>query len=706
LFFYDARKIPKVQGVCFFRPKIQKGNFTQNSKKRKMEQKNIEVLVAKCYDRFKLNIGRGDEMHNEVLEDLVVVKRSGQRVNFNASKVAIAIKKAFDGVGFADDKKVFKIFEKVLNFINENYKDRKTINVEDIQDIIENTLYNEKVYNVYNAFKEYRQKRALSRKVFAEKQQHKFVKAIEKIEESTLNKDNSKCADDLIFDFGKIISSEYTKSYILDTKSVRAAEEGNIYIHDLDYFTLGMFPNLHLKLKRKLTDDYDVDILINDIVNAEREVYGEIGLNNFDDLIEPFILRRFKKSFVQNLYKYLKLLGFLELINFKKLEEQISLEKTVAINIENYQQILVNAQLKNVFETAKTDAWDYINKVCDNVILKILLSLENRAERNTTYTLSFGLNSSEIGKMVNTRIFTILSKNTYKKINLIVKINILNMDIFNKIAKLFDSNNSVCIHFVGNEKAIDYFVDGVKIYDNTNDVSPLSNGRMVVSSSSINLARLGLKFQNKSKEEFYEELSNIVELVKNELLLSFETIGSKYKEYYRALFHGNVYEDEKLENGQKIRKVIKNGCLNIGVIGLKECVTCLEKNENKRKKLLNEIIEFLREKCQVYTTDTKLNFGLYEPISCHARTKLLAIDKAIYGLVPDVTDKKRYDLLDVDIMGDYAELAKIQKSFSSGKLIIINLPGKINIKKIADTLENLKANNVEFAKMVVGKNEY
>ena len=30
-------------------------------------------------------------MWNEVLEDLIVVKRSGQRVDFNASKIAIAI---------------------------------------------------------------------------------------------------------------------------------------------------------------------------------------------------------------------------------------------------------------------------------------------------------------------------------------------------------------------------------------------------------------------------------------------------------------------------------------------------------------------------------------------------------------------------------------------------------------------------------------
>ena len=33
---------------------------------------------------------------NEVFKNLIVVKRSGQRVNFNSVKIAVAIKHAFD----------------------------------------------------------------------------------------------------------------------------------------------------------------------------------------------------------------------------------------------------------------------------------------------------------------------------------------------------------------------------------------------------------------------------------------------------------------------------------------------------------------------------------------------------------------------------------------------------------------------------------
>ena len=45
-------------------------------------------------------------MEKEFFNDIVVVKRSGQRVNFNPTKVAIAIKKGFDSVYEDYDEKV------------------------------------------------------------------------------------------------------------------------------------------------------------------------------------------------------------------------------------------------------------------------------------------------------------------------------------------------------------------------------------------------------------------------------------------------------------------------------------------------------------------------------------------------------------------------------------------------------------------------
>ena len=67
-------------------------------------------------------------MEREFFNDIIVVKRSGQRVNFNATKVAIAVKKGFDSVYEEyDEKEVNKVKEKVLDHIEKEYKDRKTI---------------------------------------------------------------------------------------------------------------------------------------------------------------------------------------------------------------------------------------------------------------------------------------------------------------------------------------------------------------------------------------------------------------------------------------------------------------------------------------------------------------------------------------------------------------------------------------------------
>ena len=117
-------------------------------------------------------------MERDFFDEIVVVKRSGQRVNFNDAKIALAVKKGFDSVYEEyDEKEVNKVKEKVQAYIKKEFKDRKTINVEDVQDAIEKVLQNMKYDEVYTSFKEYRERRAASRDAFVVKQQHKFCKS-------------------------------------------------------------------------------------------------------------------------------------------------------------------------------------------------------------------------------------------------------------------------------------------------------------------------------------------------------------------------------------------------------------------------------------------------------------------------------------------------------------------------------------------------
>ena len=58
-----------------------------------------------------------------------------------------------------DEKNVYKVKEKVLDHIRKEYKDRKTIGVEDVSDIIEEVLKKLKYDEVYESFKNYRERR-------------------------------------------------------------------------------------------------------------------------------------------------------------------------------------------------------------------------------------------------------------------------------------------------------------------------------------------------------------------------------------------------------------------------------------------------------------------------------------------------------------------------------------------------------------------
>ena len=261
---------------------------------------------------------------SSVFDELTIVKRSGQRVSFNGSKIAVAIKSAFDDVYTENmEDKVNIIYGKVLDRIECLYSDRKTINVEDIQDIIENILKEEKYLNVYNAFNDYRIKRAASREVFEKKQQHKFVKATEKLV-LTAKDDNKSTKREMLNNFGKTISSEYSLAYLIDSKYTRMYQEGIIYIHDLDYYVLGIPRYVCLDLTN--IEDYDnyFDILTDISIGTKKEVLKEVLIPSFDYLLEPYMIYKFKKIFEENLYNFLELEGFIDYINIKSIVKEIN----------------------------------------------------------------------------------------------------------------------------------------------------------------------------------------------------------------------------------------------------------------------------------------------------------------------------------------------------------------------------------------------
>lgn len=625
---------------------------------------------------------------NHSFEDLIVVKRSGQRVEFNSLKIAVAIKNAFDSTpSNYSNNDINKVYDDTLSYIYNNYKDRKTINVEDIQDVIELTLKRDSYNDIYDSFSGYRLRRSESRKSFSVKQQHKFVKAIEKI--GCVDISNYKVGENLE-KFGSIISSEYTKSYILDNKYVRAFEEGKIYIHNFLYFHLGYFSNTSLDIRKLAYKDEFLFDILNILVRSKEEVKGEVSINGFDDILSKYYVDKFKKIFIKKLVDTLSLLGFIDLVNIKKIEDRIFKELSVVIILDNYRDLFVNDVLFNILENIYDMS---IMEVFDYMLLnikKILMLLNDSYRENNFYSISIGNNKTYEGNIIKNIILDLIDEMDYLE-NICIVYKVCELSDIDKIVKLIYEGKNMKLNILDKENNnnydVEYFSDGTRIYENIYSDS-ISIGRMNVANTSINMARLGFIHKSLNKE-FYNGLDNLIEFTKNELLIVYENMGNKIKNNYNYLFDGNIFDDEKLDYGQKIRKVIKNGTLNINLVGLYECALMIDKD--KTREIMLKIIKYINKKIILLSIDNKLNFTLSAIVN-DASYELMDLDKAIYGVIKGINDNDFYRNVMVDC--SIEELNLYQKMFNGGCILEIKLKDKFSLEKIRESIIELVDNYV------------
>lgn len=643
-------------------------------------------------------------MSEPVLDELVVVKRSGQRVNFNGTKIAVAIKSAFDSVDFNySEKDVNKVYSDVLVYISSAYSERKTINVEDIQDIIEEKLKENNFVQIYEAFNSYRLQRSVSREVFSIKQQHKFVKAIEKLGLQT-NRDFYSTPLEVMLGFGKTISREFSKAYLLDNKYVRAHDEGIIYIHDLDFYPVSSISSMHLNLN-KITDNYItqyLDKVESIIADCKREQTGEQCINFFNKLLKDIVINNFKVIYKRNLHNCLKLQGIIDYIRIDKIEKMIEDIQTLNFDVSIFETYILNQNIKNIFEYCYSCSIEELKSILNISLKKFLCNLNNfdyYMNNNKTTISLLVCDEFESNFILEEYLKIILELNYLSNVNTILKIEDITL-ISDDILEAIAQNKNISITFDSN---LEYLSNGEKIYSNVNSEELNSNGRCVLSTTSVNLGRLGLSTKSKSLEEFYIQLGNTLDFAKNQLIQRFDLQASKYKNSFPTLFKNELIMDaSKVEDTQKIRKVLKNGVLNISLVGFNECLELLPGKDKNKLKI--EILGFINNRILQYSEDNRLNFILTETRDDSILRNLLAIDKAIYGTDYFEKDKKKYSLLSSMYEDEIDTKYDNMQKFISTRIDIYLRKNSSN-KKILETIIKAKDLGIEFFKINLGKHD-
>ena len=173
-----------------------------------------------------------------------IVKRDGHIVDYDPSKIKIAIKKANAEVRPKERANEEEI-EEIIKYIEELNK--KRILVEDIQDIIEEKLMEFDKYALAKKYITYRYTRELVRKANTTDQ---TIKELIEGESEYWNSENSNKNATVVTTqrdyLAGITSTDITRRFLLPEEIVKAHDEGIIHFHDADYFAQNALHNCEL----------------------------------------------------------------------------------------------------------------------------------------------------------------------------------------------------------------------------------------------------------------------------------------------------------------------------------------------------------------------------------------------------------------------------------------------------------------------------
>ena len=576
--------------------------------------------------------------------------------------------------------------------------------------MIEDELQKKGYLDVFHSFKDYRERRNQSREAFFDdKKKHKFLKTLEGLGLKSAHEDDTKrenanvdgdTAMGTMLQYGSTVSKEFAKSYLMKKKFADAHDDGDIHIHDLDFMPMGTTTCMQIDLDKLFKNGFSTghghlrspkDIMSYSALAAiaiqsnQNDQHGGQSIPAFDYYLAPGVLLTYKKQLKQTLSDLLDYAGFDTFINMNTLVKEIDKVDTIKVEKEYFEKFIKeNENLERLFEMALEKAYKKTNRITYQAMeafVHNLNTMHSRAGAQVPFSsINFGTDTSPEGRMVIENYLLAVEAGLGHSETPIFPISIFkvkegvnynkedpNYDLFKLSCRVSAKRLFPNFSFIDSPFNLQYYKPGdyrtevgymgcrTRVIGNVVDPDRcITPGRGNLSFTSINLPRLGLKHGIATKQRdkadmkgFFEELDELIELIKDQLLERFEIQCNKRVYNFPFLLGQGVWLDsEKLKNGDRLRKVLKHGTLSIGFIGLAECLKALTGEHHgesaEAQKLGLKIIGRIRQRCDEYSEKYNLNFTCLATPAEGLSGRFVNIDKAIYGKIKGVTDRSYY----------------------------------------------------------------
>jgi ribonucleoside-triphosphate reductase len=606
-----------------------------------------------------------------------VIKRDGRKVDFDRNKIIKAVLAAFDEVDGEITPEAKRKATVITNHIESLNK--KSMNVEDIQDIIETMLMDGKRKDVARAFVIYRNDRTRVRE-----QNTNLMKSIkEKLTASNVQNQNANI-DEKSFG-GRVgeASDTVLKQYALDNCMSEMSRNNHlnneIYIHDLNSYAVGMHNCLSIPFDKLLANGFNTrqtDVRPAQSVSTAFQLvavifqlqslqqFGGVSATHLDWTMIPYVRKSFYKHYKNGL-KYIN-----ESLNplYKEFTERMN--DTTPIN--EYTDAAPKAY-QYAMDMTEKEVYQAVEGLYHN-----LNTLQSRSGNQLPFTsINYGTCTEPEGRMVTKALLDV----SIKGIGKLHKTSIFPCGIFQCMKgvnrKPGDPNydlfrlalrstaqrlypNYANVDWSGNDG---YDKNDPKTYFSTmgcrtantwdiNGFGQLKDGRGNICPVTIIMPTLAMEAESNAAQEqemygtsnIVEEFMNILDTkiheAKDMLLERFEWICSQSPDSAKFMYENGVMEGYIPEEG--IVSALKHGTLGVGQIGLAETLQILigcDHTADRGMELAKRIEKLFYDRCAEFKNEYKLNFGTYfSPAENLCYTSMQKF-KDKYGVIPNVSDK-------------------------------------------------------------------
>ena len=581
-----------------------------------------------------------------------IIKRNGQEMSFDMTKIKNAILKANNSVDEGQKHLTSEQIDQITADVTEKCKKlSRAVGVEEIQDLVEMGIMQKGAFEVAKNYITYRYRRQLARQI---NNTDKKIFAIidgqnEEIKQENSNKNPTINSVQRDYMAGEV-SKDLTRRFLLPPHIWKAHEEGLIHFHDADYFAQRMHNCDLVNLEDMLQNGTVIsNVLIekphsfSTACNIATQIVAQVASNQYGGQsislahLAPFVDIS-RKKFRKEVEEELKLIGQennKDLVE-KMTENRVRQEINKGVQTIQYQMITLmttNGQTPFVTEFLYLgEAKNQQEK--DDLALIIEETLNQRYqgvknEQGVSITPAFPkiiyvLEEDNIHPQSKYYYLTKLAaKCTAKRL-------VPDYISEKKMKELKEGN---CFPVMGCRSALSPWKDEngkYKFY-----------GRFNQGVVTINLVDVALS-SGKDFDKFWKIFDERLDLCYQALMVRHNRLKGTLSDVAPILWqHGAI---ARLKSGEKIDKLLYGGysTISLGYAGLYECVkymTGKSHTDPSATPFALEVMKYMNKACDKWKKETNIGFSIYGTPLESTTYKFAKCLQKRFGMIEGVTDK-------------------------------------------------------------------